>query len=280
MKTVSKPSLSGKFLKFDIFEECIDSSSLTSGNEEYQKLLPNVNKTIKKANIASRNAIQRIASVTFDGNIEKNGYSSNESVAKFQKDFNNTLTHLYAENNDFLKLDTTIVNSVLSGAISIPIPDDNYYQSVDIKRDGTGILTKPYNVFFHPKHLLDMLKNSYLMGKSIISDDLFTFSTALLGFFESYYKASQETITSREVIVLLYMTKYGNKPIKLDGLYSNIIDHPLDFSECASIKEKNITFEESELTKILQRLSELHIILISNDTEGNKIISIVEKINI
>lgn len=281
MKSTEQSSLSEGFLELDILDGCTDLMSLTGENKEYQKLLPNANKAIKRANIESRNAVQRIASVTFDGNIEEYGYSSNESIAKFQKDFNNTLTCLHEENNNFLKLDITAVNSVLSGSISVPISDDIYYQSINIKKNSTATSTKLYNVFFHPKHLLYMLKNSYLMGKSMISKDLFTFSRGLLNFLANYYKASQVNISNKETVLLLYLTKYGDRPINLDKLYSNIVNRTLNFSQCADMDERNITFTEDELINTLENLAKLNIISISNDISPiNKTISIIEKVNI
>lgn len=255
-------------LGIEILDEFHDVPSIA--NDTYRELLPDITKAVVRSYNEQRKAAKKISDVVFDGNISEDGVSSNPNISEIQKKVNEIATRL-ADEHKLCQLNEKAVNVILSGALTVPEVEETFYQTIRLSDNGTAVSQKIYNIIFHPSYLFSLLKNSYLIGKTVVECDIVSFIWAILDFVVSTSQASKIEITPKQVTVLIYLSKYATNKISESEIKEKIEKHTLDINDFGDYTYTELT--PNEVSEILNQLMKLRIVTID---EG--IISLAEKI--
>ena len=255
------------FLNYDLKQNSEEIDTLVKDEKNFDSILFNIVKELSQLTEKSRKNVNRISDVILDGNVSANGCSNSKGLSELQDKANKIVSKL-CEEKSLSSLSPKVVNSILAGSITVLDPSETYYQSVSIKEDGTSVRRNIYNVLLHPYYLFSLVKESFLIAKSYVDKDLFTFTWAVLELIVDAYKVSEIKIDEKTTSILLYLAALS--PIDENELVNKVESEFLKFNNLQKISVK---LKEDDVHNIINNLYKLHVI---NIIEGK--IVITEKI--
>lgn len=236
-------------------------------SQEYLKFYKTIGKTIESKQSHTRPYLDTAMNIVLDGNLYSlEGYSSDKAVEVIQKKAVELMHDLHDSKN-LPELDTVSLNSALRSALSSQNNDDNsiYYQKIQ-EKNGDYVSIKPSNIirniFMQPSKILNIFKNMYLMGNSSVAKEFISFVWVFWETIVFFVHNSRINLTFKQICVILYIQKFAMPFIDIGNLEQKINKKELQFD----VPElNNLIWEKGEINKVIDKLSELKVINISEN---------------